>query len=81
VSFLIFVGMEKWMDSKKEIEIGDYVIYKDSREVVCDTDTNYPVKVITITVKGRELIVVYENGGYDFIKHLEKASPLLLELL
>lgn len=69
------------MDSKKEIEIGDYVIYNDSGEVVCDADTKCPIKVIAFTIQGRKPIAIYQNGEYDFIENLEKASPLLLELL
>ena len=68
------------MDSKKEIEIGDYVIYKDSGEVVCD-DVGDPTKVVKFKKKFARDAVMYEDGHFDFLNDIEKASPLLLELL
>lgn len=69
------------MDSKNVINIGDYVFYKDSGEVVCDNDTKLPLKVMKLVVFFEKDSVLYENGEWDFIEALEKASPLLLELI
>lgn len=68
------------MDSKKEIEIGDYVIYNDSGEVVCD-DAGDPIKVIKFRKIFARDAVMYEDGNFDFLNDIEKASPLLLELI
>ncbi len=77
--------MEKWMDLKKEIKIGDYVAYIDSGQVVCD-ENKEPVKVIqikNISYLGSipVICVFYSDGGFDYLSDLEVAPPLLLELL
>jgi hypothetical protein len=73
--------MGEWMDSKNAINIGDYVYYKDSGQIVCDNDTKLPLKVIKLVFYFEKDSVLYENGEWDFIEGLERASPLLLELI
>lgn len=70
------------MDSKKEIEVGDYAQYRDGSGVVLDED-GVPLMVIEIT-KHRVLgyrCVFYNNGSFDFLRDVEKATPLMRELL
>lgn len=69
------------MDLKDEIKVGDYVIYKDSGEVVCDADTKCPLKIIDFTLRRGHVVALYENGEFDFLLDIQKASTLLLELL
>lgn len=70
---------------------GDYVVYKKTGMVVCNTRKK-PLKVrkiesaaefyrIAAFQRDDRLVVVYEDGQFDFIENVEKASPLLLELL
>lgn len=70
---------------------GDYVIYKKTGQLVCNTRKK-PLKVRKIEPAeefyghvfkkiAQKFVVVYENGQFDFIENVEKASPLLLELL
>ena len=68
------------MGSKKEVEIGDYVIYKQSGEVVCDRHGN-PIKIVEFWEVHSYSAVRYEDGGFDYVERIEKASSLLLELL
>jgi len=67
------------MDLKKEIKVGDFVQY-DNSEIVCNGD-GVPLKVIEIKERYGRYCVFYDNGEFDFYKDVEKADPLLLELL
>lgn len=79
---LIYVGMGEWMDSKKEVKVGDYVEYVDGQGVVRDDDGS-PLRVIEI--KKHKLLgkvcVYYTSGGFDLLDTVQKVSPLLTELM
>lgn len=81
MSFLIFVGMGEWMDSKKEFKIGDYVFYKDTGGIVRDPQTKLPLKVIGFEKRFIKETARYENGEWDFAEELCKISSLVMELL
>ncbi len=80
MNFLASAGMGRWMESKKEVEIDDYVIYKSSGEVVCN-EAGDPVRVIAFMKFHSYDGVKYDDGGWDYAERVEKASSLLLELL
>ena len=69
------------MDLKREVKVGDYVMYENGH-VVCDED-GIPLKVIQIRPYSfkRRLCVFYSDGGFDYLSKVEVAPPLLLELL
>ena len=69
------------MDLKREVKVGDYVMYEDGH-VVCDED-GIPLKVIEIRPYSlkRRPCVFYSNGEFDYLAKVEVAPPLLLELL
>jgi hypothetical protein len=70
------------MDSKKEVEVDDYVQYVDGSGVVCDED-GVPVRVIEImyhSVLG-SYCVFYNQGSFDYLSDVERVDPLMLELL
>lgn len=70
------------MDSKKEIEIGDYAQYNDGSGVVLDEDG---VPLVVIEISHHSLLgdkcVFYNNGSFSFLKDVEKATPLMRELV
>lgn len=70
------------MDSKREIKVGDCVMYADSGEVVCNEDGE-PLKVMKIEEYDYVgvICVFYSDGGYDYLSAVEVAPSLLLELL
>jgi len=83
VSFLFFVGMGKWMDLKKEVEVGDYVRYKESGDIVYpfnEEDQTIPCRVIEIKKLGRKKCVIYDDGAFDYYESVEPVPTLLLEL-
>ncbi len=61
-------------------KVGDYVIYKESGEVVCNKAGN-PTKIVEFLKKYGCDAVWYEDGGWDYADRIEKAGSLLLELL
>ena len=80
MSFLTFVGMGGWMDSEKEVEVGDFVMYSDG--TVVSNEDGVPLRVVEIR---RHLLgytcVFYIDGQFDFISDVKPAPKLLLELL
>lgn len=80
MSFLTFVGMGGWMDSEKEVEVGDFVMYSNG-DVVSNED-GVPLRVVEIRQHPLGYICVYYiDGQFDFISHVKPAPKLLLELL
>lgn len=85
---MVYVGKERWMDLKNEIKPGDFVIYKKTGLLVCNS-MGRPFKVNKVMnasefnpqFDSTKIIVTYVNGHFDFLDSLEKASPLLLELI
>lgn len=70
------------MDLKKEVKVGDFVQYTDEDGVVIGDDGKL-LRVIEIfkhKVFG-DMCVGYEDGKFDFLNNVEKADPLLLELI
>lgn len=70
------------MDLKKEVEVGDYVQYADGSGIVVSAKGN-PVRVVEI-FKHKSFhypCVSYDSDEWDFLIDIEKADPLLLELL
>lgn len=64
---------------RKRVRVGDYVQY-DNGEVVCDEDGT-PLRVIEIKNHYNRECVIYNTGQFDFLADVEKADPLLVELL
>jgi hypothetical protein len=79
VNSLIYAGMGGWMDLKKEINPGDYVMYDDGLVVV--DDFGNPLKVVKINFSTFLPSVTYENGEYDWLHTVEKIPELIKELL
>jgi hypothetical protein len=71
------------MGLKKEVEIGDYVRYKESGEIVYslhNEDRAIPSIVIEIKQIYRKKCVVYDDGAFDYYESVEPVPTLLLEL-
>lgn len=70
------------MDLKKEVEVGDYVQYVDGSGVVTGRK-GIPLRIVEI-FKHNEfhcVCVAYDTNEWDRLADIEKADPLLLELL
>lgn len=68
------------MDSKKEVNVGDFVQYVDGSGVVRDED-GIPLRVVALKTNTLRPYVVYDSRNFDWYDQVEKADPLLLELL
>jgi hypothetical protein len=72
--------MGGWMDSKREIKVGDYVVYSNG-EIVVD-ENKKPVKIVAIKPrKGYAVCVIYCDGQFDKLSSVRKCHALLLELM
>lgn len=69
------------MGLKEEINIGDYVMYKEGRNIVVDFDTKCPLKVIDIKFYNEVVCIFYENGEFDHYDSVIKCPSLILELI
>lgn len=78
---LTYVGMGGWMDSRKGISPGDYVMYDDGLIVVDDFGNPLKVSLIELGRYNRPAAVRYENGEYDWLETVEKIPSLIKELL
>lgn len=70
------------MDSRKEVKVGDYVMYVETGEIVC-SEEGTPLRVIKIkpyTLKS-VLCVFYQDGGFDYLANVQTVPSLLMELL
>jgi hypothetical protein len=72
--------MGEWMDSKNEVRVGDYVMYKEGGSIVTGENGN-PLRVATINLSAYIPAVTYDNGEFDWLETIERAPALLLELI
>ena len=71
--------MGGWMDSKKEVKVGDFVMY-DNGQIVMNED-GIPLRVVEIRKHYNNKCVFYIDGEFDFLNSVYPVSGLLLELL
>jgi hypothetical protein len=68
------------MDSEKEVEVGDFVMYSNG-DIVSNED-GVPLRVVEIIRHPLgDICVYYIDGQFDFISDIKPAPKLLLELL
>lgn len=79
MSSLIYVGMGGWMDSGREVRVGDFVMYEDGHIVM--NDDGVPLRVVEIKQHYKDKCVFYIDGEFDFLHSVYPVPELLLELL
>ena len=67
------------MDSKREVRVGDFVMYDDGR--IVSNDDGVPLRVVEIKQYYTNMCVFYINGEFDYLNNVYPASELLLELI